>query len=71
MQVIGINERCKSRKNDSTTKSANKAIKEFYDRQMANINPWCIISIPTISWAKKYFPQKVKKSHGTFMGSDL
>lgn len=39
-------------------KSANKAIKEFYDRQLANINPWCIVSIPTASWAKKVFPNE-------------
>ena len=39
-------------------KSANKAIREFYDKQMANVIPWCLVSIPTESWAKKVFPNK-------------
>jgi|SRR5690554_2936386 len=38
-------------------KVSSAAIKEFYDRQMANINSWCIVSIPTVSWAKKVFPK--------------
>lgn len=28
----------------------------FYDAMMANVNPWCIASIPIPSWAKKVFP---------------
>ena len=28
----------------------------FYDAMMANVNPWCIASIPIPSWSKKVFP---------------
>ena len=28
----------------------------FYDAMMANVNPWCIASIPIPSWTKKVFP---------------
>ncbi|QVK18491.1 aminopeptidase [Mycoplasmatota bacterium] len=37
-------------------KVANKAVKEYRDRLMSNKNVWCIASIPTVSWAKKVFP---------------
>ena len=28
----------------------------FYDAMMANVNPWCVASIPIPSWSKKVFP---------------
>ena len=37
-------------------KAASTAIKEYRDRLMSNKNTWCVASIPTISWAKKVFP---------------
>lgn len=37
-------------------KASNVALKEYRDRLMSNQNVWCVISIPTISWAKKVFP---------------
>ncbi|WP_291634314.1 aminopeptidase [Clostridium sp.] len=37
--------------------AASTAIKEYRDRLMSNKNVWCIASIPTISWAKKVFPE--------------
>lgn len=37
-------------------KASNVALKEFRDRLMSNQNVWCVISIPTIAWAKKIFP---------------
>ena len=38
-------------------KAASTAIKEYRDRLMSNRNVWCVASIPTISWAKKVFPE--------------
>ncbi len=32
------------------------ALKEYSDRLMSNKNPWCVVSVPTVSWAKKVFP---------------
>jgi len=37
-------------------KAASTAIKEYRDRLMSNKNVWCVASIPTISWARKVFP---------------
>ncbi|MBW9145989.1 aminopeptidase [Clostridium sp. CM027] len=38
-------------------KAASTAIKEYRDRLMSNKNVWCVASIPTLSWAKKVFPE--------------
>ncbi|MEK6264658.1 MAG: aminopeptidase [Clostridium sp.] len=38
-------------------KAASTAIKEYRERLMSNRNVWCIASIPTVSWAKKVFPE--------------
>lgn len=35
---------------------SGKALKFYSDKQMANEFPWCIVSMPTVSWAKKVFP---------------
>lgn len=37
-------------------KASNVALKEYRDRLMSNQNVWCVISIPTVAWAKKVFP---------------
>lgn len=37
-------------------KVANKANKNFRDRLMSNKNTWNVVSVPTLSWAKKVFP---------------
>lgn len=37
-------------------KSRGLAFKEFSDSLGANTNSWCVVSIPTIDWAKKVFP---------------
>ncbi|HEY8365214.1 MAG TPA: aminopeptidase [Haloplasmataceae bacterium] len=39
-------------------KVSAKAIKDYQDRLMSNQNAWCIVSIPTESWAKKIFPNE-------------
>ena len=31
-------------------------MKDFQKYTMNDINPWCVISIPTVGWAKKVFP---------------
>lgn len=37
-------------------KASSSALKAFRERLMSNKNVWCIVSIPTTSWAKKVFP---------------
>jgi aminopeptidase len=37
-------------------KTSNTALKEYRERLMSNKNSWCVVSIPTKSWAKKVFP---------------
>ncbi|MPQ42219.1 aminopeptidase [Clostridium tarantellae] len=37
-------------------KASSLSSKEFSDRLMSNENSWSIVSIPTIGWAKKVFP---------------
>ena len=36
--------------------AASKALKAYMDMQMRNEIPWCVVSIPTKSWAAKVFP---------------
>ena len=31
-------------------------VSAFYDAMMANVNPWCVASVPIPRWAKKVFP---------------
>ncbi|WP_434512380.1 aminopeptidase [Desulfitobacterium sp. AusDCA] len=38
-------------------KAGNIALKEYRESLMSNKNVWCVISVPTASWAKKVFPQ--------------
>jgi aminopeptidase len=37
-------------------KASTVALKEHRDRLMSNQNAWCVISVPTVAWAKKVFP---------------
>lgn len=39
-----------------SNRAGAKALKKFYDQQMANEFPWCIVSVPTEKWAAKVFP---------------
>lgn len=41
----------------ASNKSASVALKEFRNYTMNDINSWCVVSIPTISWAKRVFPE--------------
>ncbi len=38
------------------SKAKSTALKEYSNRLMSSKNPWCVISVPTIEWAKKVFP---------------
>lgn len=38
-------------------KASSTGMKEYREQLMSNRNVWCVISIPTASWAKKVFPQ--------------
>ena len=38
-------------------KTSNLALQEYRERIMSNKNAWCVVSIPTKSWAKKVFPK--------------
>lgn len=37
-------------------KARTTALKEYYDNSMSNKCRWCVLSVPTLSWAKKIFP---------------
>lgn len=37
-------------------KASNTALKEYREKIMSHENSWCIVSVPTIAWAKKVFP---------------
>ena len=37
-------------------KASSTALKDYRERLMSNKNVWCVVSIPTASWAKKVFP---------------
>lgn len=37
-------------------KARSLALKEYYENSMSNKNRWCVLSYPTIAWAKKVFP---------------
>ncbi|WP_353095797.1 aminopeptidase [Tissierella praeacuta] len=43
------------KKISANNKSSSMALKEWRKYTMNNINPWCVISIPTKSWAKRVF----------------
>ena len=36
--------------------ATGRDMKEFYHLEMTNGFPWCVVSIPVVSWAKKVFP---------------
>jgi len=38
-------------------KASATALKEYRENLMSNRNTWCVVSIPTTSWAKKVFPE--------------
>ena len=36
--------------------AAGRELKDYYDQQMRNDFPWCVVSVPTPAWAVKVFP---------------
>ena len=36
--------------------AAGRELKDYYDQQMRNEFPWCVVSVPTTAWAEKVFP---------------
>ena len=40
----------------SVSKARSKALKKFSDTVMANGIRWCVVSAPTLAWAKQVFP---------------
>lgn len=41
----------------ASQKSRTSALKEYFDNSMSNKCRWCVLSVPTLSWAKKVFPK--------------
>lgn len=39
----------------ASQKARTTALKEYYDNSMSNKCRWCVLSVPTLSWAKKVF----------------
>lgn len=37
-------------------KASNKALEEYREKIMSNENSWCVVSVPTASWAARVFP---------------
>ncbi|MDN5351790.1 MAG: aminopeptidase [Clostridiales bacterium] len=35
----------------------NREVSEYVDRLMSNENAWCVVSVPTVAWAQKVFPE--------------
>lgn len=42
-------------------KVASAALKEYRERLMGNKNAWCVVSVPTVAWAKKVFPHATEE----------
>ena len=42
----------------AVSKAKAKALKKFSDNMMANAIRWCVVSAPTLAWAKKVFPNQ-------------
>lgn len=41
----------------TSQKARTSALKEYFDNSMSNKCRWCVLSVPTLSWAKKVFPK--------------
>ena len=46
-----------SEKIATSNKVSSIALKDYYKFTMNDINPWCVMSIPTEGWATKVFPE--------------
>lgn len=43
-------------------KARKIALTEFYNRTMANQNTWCVVSVPTATWAQRLFPNQSQEA---------
>lgn len=43
-------------------KASTTALKEYRERLMAHKNTWCVVSMPTLAWAKKVFPELAEEA---------
>lgn len=43
----------------ASQKARTSALKEYFDNSMSNKCRWCVLSVPTLSWAKKVFPKVI------------
>lgn len=41
----------------ASQKARTSALKEYFDNSMSNKCRWCVLSVPTLSWAQKVFPK--------------
>ena len=41
----------------ASQKARTSALKDYFDNSMSNKCRWCVLSVPTLSWAKKVFPK--------------
>ena len=41
----------------ASQKARTSALKEYFDNLLSNKCRWCVLSVPTLSWAKKVFPK--------------
>lgn len=41
----------------ASQKARTSALKEYFDNSMSNKCRWCVLSVPTLPWAKKVFPK--------------
>ena len=41
---------------NKAVQARSKALKKFSDKVMANAIRWCVVSVPTLNWAKTVFP---------------
>ena len=42
----------------ASSKARSLALKEYYENSMSNKVRWCVLSYPTVAWAKKVFPNE-------------
>lgn len=48
-----------SEKISAVAKAKSKALKKFSDAVMSNSIRWCVVSAPTLAWAKQVFPNSI------------
>ncbi len=52
-------------------KAANTALADYREKLMANYNAWCVVSVPTVAWAKKVFPDLTAEAAVEALGAAI